>query len=113
MVGTRRTEHSGMGVASFVLSFFPGLLFVGYILVLAAAVGRAQQQPTPPDDGAAYFLGGFLLTSAVLLAELLALGLGVAGVAQRGRKKLFAFLGIACSVLVLAFAFTQDVFRFF
>lgn len=102
-----------MGVASFVLSFFAGLIFVGYILVLAAAVGRARQQPLPPDDGAGYFLGGFLLTSAVLLTELLALGLGVAGVAQRGRKRTFAFLGIACGVLVVAFAFTQDVFRFF
>ncbi|MDQ3659031.1 MAG: hypothetical protein M3338_05090 [Actinomycetota bacterium] len=37
-----------------------------------------------------------------ILSELAALGLGVAGALQRRRKKSFAFLGVACSVLFLA-----------
>lgn len=73
-----------MGVASFVLSAFSGLVFAGYLLVLTAATRWPELQLFPSHDGAAYFLGGFLLTLAVLLAELLALGLGAAGVAQRG-----------------------------
>ena len=40
-------------MASFVLSFFPGLLFVGYMLLLAFSAG---QEPTQgkflPDNGA-------------------------------------------------------------
>ena len=103
-----------MGVASLVLSFFPGLLFVGYTLLLASSAGHEPAQGKfLPDNGAFYGFMGFVLTSAILLSELLALGLGIAVIAQRERKKLFVFLGIACSLLVFAFAFAQDVFRLF
>ena len=49
-----------------------------------------------------------MLVLMALLSEIVALGLGIAGVLQRRRKRLFAFLGIACSVLVLVAAFTQN-----
>ena len=103
--------YSKMGAASFVLSFFPGLFFVGYLLLRAFSAQHGQDQGKfSPDNGAYCALTGFLLTSSILLSELLALGLGIAGIAQRERKKLFAFLGIACSVLVFAIAYAQDVF---
>jgi hypothetical protein len=103
-----------MGIASFVLSFFPGLLFAGYLLLMVFAVQQEQARgPWLPDDGAGYAIMGFFLTSTILLSELLALGLGVAGVTQRERKKLFAILGIACSVLVFALAYAQDVVLLF
>ena len=106
--------YSKMGIASFLLSFFPGLLFVGYTLLLAFSAQQEHAQGKfLPDNGASYAFMGFVLTSAILLSELLALSLGIAGIAQPERKKLFAYLGIACSLLVFAFAFAQDVFRLF
>jgi hypothetical protein len=36
------------------------------------------------------------------LSEIAALGLGIAGALQRRRKWTFAFVGVACAVLVLA-----------
>ena len=99
-----------MGVASFVLSFFPGLLFAGYLLLLAYCVQQQTRASLLHEDGAALAAGGFFLTSTILLIELVALGLGVAGLMQRERKKLFAFLGIACSLLVFYVAYAQDLF---
>ena len=97
-----------MGVASFVLSFFPGLLFAGYLMLLAYYV---QQAPGPLlyENGAPLAALGFFLTATILVIELVALGLGVAGLMQRERKKLFALLGIGCSLLVFYIAFAQDV----
>ncbi len=100
-----------MGIAAFVLSFFPGLLFVAYLMLTAYYLQRLTPGSGMYDNGPALAAGGFFLTSAILLSELLALGLGVAGLTQRERKKLFAFLGIACSVLVFYIAYSQDVVR--
>ncbi len=52
---------------------------------------------------------GFFLIWIILLSELVALGLGVAGAIQWRRIKVFAFLGIACSLLVYYIAYAQDV----
>ena len=100
MTGTEAgsPRHSYLGIASFVLSCFPGVLLVGpYWLVLFLL----SRQP-PGADETGYAFGMFFLLLLTILSELLALGLGVAGVFQRQRKKTFAFFGLACSVLVLA-----------
>lgn len=43
-----------------------------------------------------------------LLSEIVALGLGIAGALQARRKRLFAFLGIACCILVLVAVFALN-----
>ena len=48
-----------------------------------------------------------LLVLMTVLSELVALALGIAGALQR--KRTFAFLGIACSILVLVVGYVQDV----
>ncbi len=48
-------------------------------------------------------MAGLLL----VLAEIVALGLGVAGTLQRRRKRSFVSLGVACSALVLAVILAQ------
>ena len=45
----------------------------------------------------------------IVMSEISALVLGIAGVLQRRRKRLFAFLGIALSVLIFVFGYVQDV----
>jgi hypothetical protein len=49
-----------------------------------------------------YAFGMTALAALTVLSELAALGLGIAGALQRHRKGMFAFLCVACSVLVLA-----------
>jgi hypothetical protein len=44
----------------------------------------------------------FVLVVLTALSEIAALGLGLAGVLQRNRERVFAFVGVACSLLVLA-----------
>ena len=109
---TGRSRHSYLGIASFVLSFSPGLLLVGvYWLVLFLV----SLQPAGADT-VAYGFGMAVLAVLTALSELAALGLGIAGALQRQRNRMFAFLGVACGVLVLALIDSQvglvDLARF-
>ena len=58
-------------------------------------------EPPGTDETGWAFLMFFLLLLTVL-SELVALGVGVAGVFQRRRKRSLAVLGVACSVFFLA-----------
>jgi hypothetical protein len=49
-----------------------------------------------------------VLALMTLLSEIAALGLGIAGALQRRCNRLSALLGVACSVLALVAAFTQN-----
>lgn len=95
---TPRTEYSYLGMASFLLSVFPGVLLVsawGLVqLILRSSPPGAEQ------TGAAGIMIFLLLLTVPL--ELVALGLGVVGAFQRRRGRSLAFAGLACSVLVLA-----------
>lgn len=63
----------------------------------------------PGADETGFGAAVILVVLMTLLSEIVALGLGVAGALQRRRKRLFAFLGITCSILVLVAVFTQNV----
>lgn len=94
-------KHSGMGIASFIMSLLlgPGL----FLLVIIAGVLQAST-PGGIDNTspAAVFLGLIMLFTAGL--TLIGIGLGIAGVVQKKRKKIFAVLGLIFnSVVVLAF----------
>jgi len=97
-----RTTHSLMGAASFVLASFSGLLLASLALLAWSLRGW-----DPPGDEAAYGFGLIMLSFLLVLAEILALGLGVAGTLQRRRKRSFALLGVACSALMLAVILAQ------
>ena len=103
-----RTEHSRMGITSFVLSFFPGVLFLVILLISALLPdpGRGRVYPPPELTPSGALLTLVLLT--ILLLDVVALGLGMAGVIQWRRKRLYALLGVACSVLLLVVAYVQD-----
>lgn len=53
------------------------------------------------------FDAAFALVLLTPICELVALALGIAGSLQRRRKRTFALLGVACSVLVLAAFFAR------
>ena len=98
-----RTEHSRIGIASFVIASLSGLLLVGLV-----SLGLILRYIKPPGDPVAH--GFWLLVLALLtaLSALVALGLGIVGALQRRRKRLLAFLGIACSTLVFAALITLN-----
>lgn len=107
-----------MGIASFVLFLVAAALFVGVIavagylasfLVNQAGEGVIDPQNFDPeslDPETAQRLTTFgvvaaLLSFAVPVANLIGLGLGIAGLVQQRRKKLFAGLGTALNGLSL------------
>jgi hypothetical protein len=89
-VGTARSEHSHLGIASFVLSFLPVALLVG---AFALVLYLTRNDP-PGTDQTGYGLGMLMLVLLTTLSEIVALGLGIAGALQRHRKRTFALVGV-------------------
>lgn len=81
--------HSGLGIASFIISLASGTALV--LLLGIAGVMESQPGGMNEQSAGAIFLGLFLALTA--LAQVLALGLGIAGLVQTGRSKLFGVLG--------------------
>src|SRR5690606_21142498 len=83
-------KHSGMGIASFIIS-----LVVGFAIFVAIIIAGVMETSTPggldENSPEAMLLG--LVLIALLFADVAALGLGVAGLFQRERRKVFAILG--------------------
>lgn len=94
-------KHSGLGIASFVVSILDWLLSfvlmaVAVIMELATPGGMDETSPAAVVLGLSLF---FLFFVAVV-----ALGLGVGGLVQPDRKKVFPVLGTIFSALFLALA---------
>ena len=90
-----------MGVWSVVLSVAVGVVFLALLPLVRAFIEAEANEPTTGQDApdAALLISFGVLMLALL--DLVALGLGVAGVAQRRHKKALAVLGILVSVLAL------------
>jgi len=91
-------KHSGLGIASFITSIVSGLLI--FLLIVVAGVMEASTPGGIDEESAgADMLGLFLF--AFLGAALVALGLGIGGLLQKERKKIFAILGTVFSAVSL------------
>jgi len=92
-------KHSGLGIASFISSINSGIsLFL--IFVVAGVMETSSPGGMDEESPAAIVAGLGML--AFLFVALIALGLGIAGIIQKDRKKLFAVLGTvfsACAFL--------------
>ena len=82
-------SHSGLGITALTISLGAGALLV----LLMGIAGVLDSQPGGMDENsvAANAIGLGVLFSA--LAQTLALALGIAGLVQAGRNKLYAVLG--------------------
>lgn len=85
-------KHTLLGIASFVLSVLTGACAFG-LFVIAVIVHGLSHGDYHPRRAAEIIFGLCLL--ALFSTNLVALGLGIAGLAQSDRKKLFAMLGTA------------------
>jgi hypothetical protein len=94
-----RTGHARSGIVSFAISIGAAAILAILVLLLLLLT---LMNIDPPGDEVAYGFMVFMLVLAIALSEIVALVLGVVGVLQRRRKRSFAVLGIACSVLAFA-----------
>ena len=83
-------KHSGLGIASFTTSVVSGILM--FLLLLIAGVMEASTPGGMDENSAGAMMVGFFLL-AFLGAALVALGLGIGGLIQKDRKKIYAILG--------------------
>ncbi len=90
------TTHSGLGIASFILSLVGG--FAGFALVVVAAVMVGEDSNALPDDDPGLIVLGLALIGCGCLI-LTSVILGIAAMFQADRKKLFAILGLIFSFL--------------
>ena len=91
-------KHSGFGIASFVLSMLSG---VGLFVLFGVAGYMASQSPggMNENDPGTMLLGAALIAAG--MAQFLAFILGVVGLFQANRKKIFAILGTSFSLLAV------------
>ena len=109
-----RSGQSRMGIASFIIAVLATILFVVLLLVIFSAAGQLlgdmdPQNVTPQDlqrnleesPGTTGVLGiaGFGLAATPVL-YLLGAALGIAGLVQKRRRRLFAVLGTVSNVLI-------------
>lgn len=76
-------KYSGLGIASFIIS----LVVSGYFIVVnVLAYGVAVTTPEPIVLGSLYFFGAVACLSGI--------GVGIAGVLQKNRRRVFSILGL-------------------
>lgn len=91
-------KHGGLGIASFIIALVAGFAMfavfgiAGY-LQMSTEGGMTEESPAAALVGLAMMGDGLLV--------LLGLGLGIAGLFQADRKKLFAVLGVAINALII------------
>jgi hypothetical protein len=91
-------KHSGLGIGSFATSIVSAILI--FLLLIAAGVMDVSTPGGLDENSVQAVVVGLCLLGFMGLA-LLALGLGIGGLFQKDRNKLFAVLGIIFSALTL------------
>lgn len=91
-------KHSGLGIASFVVSLAGGAALMG--LIIAAGVIEATAPGTmDANSPASVFLGLLIIGSGGL--DVVSAALGIASLFQTQRKKTFGVLGLVFSILTI------------
>lgn len=83
-------KHSGLGIASFILSIV--IAFLIFLLLMVAGIMEATTPGGMDEESAGAMIVG-LFTMLFMFIDFVALGLGIAGLFHRERKKIFAILG--------------------
>lgn len=91
-------KHSGLGIASFMIAIGMGLL--EFVLFAAAGVLETTTPGGIDENSDVAIILGLALIGGIL-ADMMGIGLGIAGLFQPRRKKIFAVLGIIIGALVL------------
>ncbi len=90
-----QTRHSGMGIAAFIVALLGGVLL--FVMIAVAGVAESRTPGGLDEGSSTAVLIGLGIMAAVLM-ELVALGLGIGGVLQKDRQRIFAVLGLVFSI---------------
>jgi hypothetical protein len=103
-------KYSGFGIASFITSVASAILV--FITMVVAGVLQATTPGGMDNNSETTIIIGLFIIG-FLFATLIALGLGVGGLFQRKRKKVFSIFGIIfssvtliCTILVIVIGLT-------
>ncbi len=91
-------KHSGLGIASFITSIVSGILIL-LLIVITSVIETSTPGGMNEESAGATMVGLFLF--ACLGAALVALGLGIGGLIQKERKKIFAMLGTVFAAVTI------------
>ena len=94
----RERPHSGPGIASFIIAIAMGL-FLFVLLVIAGILEESTPNGIDENSPVTMLLGAALIGASFL--DFLGVILGIAGLCQPNRNKLFAVLGLLFGSLVL------------
>lgn len=89
-------KHSGLGIASFITAIFSGC-FIFVIMIIAGVIEISNPGGMDENSAAAIIIGLFIII--FLGTALLGLGLGIASLIQKNRKKIFGILGTIISLI--------------
>ena len=87
-------KHSGIGIASFILSLL-GPAFFLLLVIVASALEASTPGGMDENSAAAGILGISLI--AVVIISIVSFFLGIGGLLQADRKKVFSVLGLVFS----------------
>ena len=93
--GTKPLKHSGLGIASFIISILAGMIL--FVCVIIAGAMEASTPGGIDEESAGAMIVGLVMFFCFFL-EMLAIGIGIGGFFQKDRNKIFAILGIAFSI---------------
>lgn len=99
-----RVGQSRMGVVSLALAVASAL--VSFLIVLIAGVWEVSAPGGVDENSAAAVLLGLTLFGS-LGVNLVSLGLGIAGIVQKSRNRVFAFIGTA--IAAASFVITVSI----
>lgn len=90
-------KHSGLGITAFILGLIApiGLIFC---IIMAAIAEASTYGGMDPNSTQAAVIGLFIML--FMLLALVAVGLGIGALVQKGYKKLFPILGVTFSSAV-------------
>lgn len=101
-----KQKNSGFGIASFIMSIVVGvLLFV--LFAIAGFISASTPGGMDKESAQAVIIGLSML--ALLFCVFISMVLGIIGLFQKERKKLFAILGTVFSSLILMVGFAVIV----
>lgn len=91
-------KHSGLGIASFVIAIVFG--FALFVLIGLAGYQEVTNPGGMDENSAAAMVLGLMLMGALLM-NVVGAALGLAGVIQKERRKIFAVLGLVFNLLAV------------
>ena len=93
------TSHSGIGIASLLLGILSVLGLVATVVVGVVMTANDPGALENENSPATLALGACAL--ACLLLSLVGVGLGIGGLVQRDRKRVFAWIGLTLNAVIL------------